>query len=189
MPNIPSREVSQDTFGQKLSVLWRSVFVLGWPAIAGGTVLGGIGGLMYMVHMPWGVTGELTRWANTTMATLGFAPPEALGLSVIGGCAGRADESGIFTHTFAVTVGVLPGALVGALFAREFKLRFPQSARRYVQSLGGGIIMGYGAGLGIGCTIGAFFSSIPSLSISGWLFALSLAGGSFLGVKIIKRIA
>ena len=189
MPNIPSREVSQDTFGQKLSVLWRSVFVLGWPAIVGGTVLGGIGVLMYMVHMPWGVTGELTRWANTTMTTLGFSPPEALGLRAIGGCAGRADESGIFTHTFAVTVGVLPGALVGALFAREFKLRFPQSARRYVQSLGGGIIMGYGAGLGIGCTIGAFFSSIPSLSISGWLFALSLAGGSFLGVKIIKRIA
>ena len=189
MPNIPSREVSQDTFGQKLSVLWRSVFVLGWPAIAGGTVLGGIGVLMYMVHMPWGVTGELTRWANTTMTTLGFSPPEALGLRAIGGCAGRADESGIFTHTFAVTVGVLPGALVGALFAGEFKLRFPQSARRYVQSLGGGIIMGYGAGLGIGCTIGAFFSSIPSLSISGWLFALSLAGGAFLGVKIIKRIA
>ena len=49
--------------------------------------------------------------------------------------------------------------------------------------------MGYGAGLAIGCTIGAFFSSIPSLSISGWLFGISLAIGAFLGVKIIKKLA
>jgi len=79
--------------------------------------------------------------------------------------------------------------LVGALFASEFKLRFPRHAKRYVQALGGGIIMGYGAGLAIGCTVGAFFSSIPSLSISGWLFALALSGGAFLGVQAIKRIA
>jgi uncharacterized membrane protein YedE/YeeE len=85
-------------------------------------------------------------------------------------------------------VGLLPGALVGALFAKEFKLRFPRTPRRYLQSLGGGILMGYGAGLAIGCTIGAFFSSIPSLSVSGWLFGLALAGGAFLGVQVIKRI-
>jgi uncharacterized membrane protein YedE/YeeE len=189
IPNLPNRAVSQDTFIQKLLVLWRSVFVMGWPALVGGAILGGIGVLMYMVHMPWGVTGELTRWANSTMAILNFAPPIASGLSSLGGCAGRASESGLFTHTFAVTVGVLPGALVAALFSREFKLRFPPSARRYLQSLVGGVIMGYGAGLAIGCTVGAFFSSIPSLSLGGWLFALSLTGGAFLGVQFIKRIA
>ncbi|MBM3947193.1 MAG: hypothetical protein FJ315_07355 [SAR202 cluster bacterium] len=48
--------------------------------------------------------------------------------------------------------------------------------------------MGYGSGLAIGCTLGAFFSSIPSLSVSGWLFALALAGGAFIGVKAIRRI-
>lgn len=112
----------------------------------------------------------------------------ALGLNDLGGCAARAGEEGVFTHAFAVTVGLLPGALVGALFAREFKLRFPRSALRYVQSLTGGVLMGYGAGLAIGCTVGAFFSAIPSLSISGWLFGLSLASGAFLGVQAIKRI-
>ena len=188
-PAIPSQEESQDSFTQKLSAAWRSVFVRGWSALVGGAVLGAIGILMYMVHMPWGVTGELTRWANTTMSTLGFASPAPLGLSDIGGCAARARETGLFTHTFAVTVGLLPGALVGALFAKEFKWRFPPSPKRYVQSLAGGIFMGYGSGLAIGCTIGAFFSSIPSLSISGWLFALALAGGAFLGVQAIKRVA
>ena len=188
MPATPHQEDPQDTFGQKLSALWRPVFVQGWPAVVGGAVLGAIGVAMFMVHMPWGVTGELTRWANAAMGALQFAPPTPLGLSDLGGCAARAAETGVFTHTFAVTVGLLPGALAGALFAREFKLRFPRRFIRYVQSLGGGIIMGYGSGLAIGCTIGAFFSSIPSLSISGWLFALALSGGAFAGVQAIKRI-
>ena len=43
----------------------------------------------------------------------------------------------------------------------------------------GGTVMGYGAGLAVGCTTGAFFSSIASLSVSGWVFGFALAvGGS-----------
>jgi uncharacterized membrane protein YedE/YeeE len=188
VPDMPRQKEPDDTFGQKLSILWRSVFVRGWPAAVGGGVLGVIGVLMYMVHMPWGVTGELARFSNTIMSSFSFAPPEAIGLSDLAGCTGVSDSAGLFTHSFAVTVGLLPGALVGALFASEFKLRFPRNAKRYVQALGGGIIMGYAAGLAIGCTVGAFFSSIPSLSISGWVFAIALLGGAFSGVQVIKRI-
>lgn len=188
-PEIPLQGEPWDTFLQKLLALWRSIFGRGWSAMVGGGVLGGIAVLMYMVHMPWGITGELTRWANVTMSTLGFAPPAPLGLSDIGGCAARAEETGVFTHTFAVTVSLLPGSLIGALLAGEFKLRFPRSAKRYLQSLGGGVLMGLGAGLAIGCTIGAFFSSIPSLSISGWLFAAALAGGAFVGTRALRLLS
>jgi uncharacterized membrane protein YedE/YeeE len=176
------------SFRERIARAWQTVFVRGWPAAIGGAVLGGIVVVMYTIHMPWGVTGELSRWSNAAMTLAGAAPPVPLGLDDIGGCAALADETGVFGHTFSVTVGLLPGALVGALLSKEFKLRFPRSAVRYAQSLGGGVLMGLGAGLGIGCTIGAFFSAIPSLSISGWLFAAALAGGSFLGVQAIRRI-
>ena len=170
-------------------MLLLSVWSKGLFGCVGGGVLGGRGVLWYIVNRPFGVTGELARLSNTIMSTLNFAPPEALGLDDLGGCAGLAGGTRLFTHTFAVTIGLLPGALVGALFGGEFNLRFPRNIRRYYQAFGGGIIMGYGAGLAIGCTIGAFFSSIPSLSISGWLFALALTLGAFLGVQAIKRIA
>jgi hypothetical protein len=176
------------SFRERIARIWQIVFVRGWPAAIGGAILGGIVVVMYTVHMPWGVTGELSRWSNAAMSLAGAAPPVPLGLDDIGGCAALADETGVFGHTFSVTVGLLPGALVGALLSKEFKLRLPRSAVRYAQSLGGGALMGLGAGLGIGCTIGAFFSAIPSLSISGWLFAAALAGGSFLGVQAIRRI-
>ena len=189
IPDMPTEKESDETFEQKLSILWRSIFVRGWSAVVGGGVLGVIGVLMYMVHMPLGVTGELARFSNTVMSSLQVPPPEAMGLATLGGCSGISGVNGLFTHSFAVTVGVISGSFVGALFANEFKLRFPRNAKRYVQALGGGVIMGYGAGLAIGCTLGAFFSSIPSLSVSGWVFALSLSGGAFLGVKVIKRLA
>ncbi len=189
VPDLSGKVEPQNSFGEKIRALWQAIFVRGWPAVVGGAILGGINILMYMVHMPLGVTGELSRWSNGIMSAVGFSPPVLLGLSEIGGCAALATESGIFSHTFSVTVGLLVGAFAGALFAGEFKLRFPSKARRYAQSLFGGIIMGYGSGLAIGCTIGAFFSAIPSLSVSGWLFALALATGAFFGTKAITRLA
>ncbi|MGQ0571987.1 MAG: YeeE/YedE thiosulfate transporter family protein [Armatimonadota bacterium] len=49
--------------------------------------------------------------------------------------------------------------MISALLAHEFKPRFSRNRVRYAQSLGGGVLMGYGAGLGMGCTVGAFFSA------------------------------
>jgi hypothetical protein len=176
------------SFRARLGEIWRSVFVRGWPAAVGGVALAGISIVMYTIHMPWGVTGEIGRWSNAAMTLAGAAPPVALGLADMGGCAALAGDTALFGHSFSVTVGVLPGALIGALLAKEFKLRFPRTAIRYAQSLGGGVLMGLGAGLAIGCTIGSFFSSVASLSVSGWLFALALAGGAYLGVQTIRRI-
>ena len=81
------------------------------------------------------------------------------------------------------------GSLAGALGAGEFKLRVPKQPVRYAQSLGGGVLMGYGAGIAMGCTIGAFFSSIPSLAVNGWVFALFLGVGAWLGTLAISKIA
>ena len=80
------------------------------------------------------------------------------------------------------------GALLAASAAGEFKFRAPRQRRRYVQSFGGGTLMGYGAGIAIGCTLGAFFSAIPSLGLNGWVFGASLLAGAGLGTQVIKRI-
>jgi uncharacterized membrane protein YedE/YeeE len=64
----------------------------------------------------------------------------------------------------------------------------PKQPLRYAQSIGGGVLMGYGAGLALGCTVGAFFSAIPSLALNGWVFGAALAIGAYLGVKILNRI-
>jgi uncharacterized membrane protein YedE/YeeE len=84
--------------------------------------------------------------------------------------------------------GMIFGAFIGALLAGEFKLRLPRLKRRYLQAIIGGLLMGYGAGLAAGCTIGGFFSSVPSLGLNGFVFGGALAIGALLGVQVIKRI-
>jgi hypothetical protein len=189
MPGI-SKDASDAPEGlrARLTALWRRVFVDGWSPVVGGAVLGIVGLLMYLAYMPFGITGELSRWAQNATTSLNVGPGVLKGLDAIGGCAARSSEGGMFTATFAVTVGLVAGSLVAALFAGEFKLRFPRQRRRYTQALVGGLAMGYASGLAIGCTIGAFFSAIPSLALSGWVFGGSLAGGAWLGVKILRRI-
>ena len=76
----------------------------------------------------------------------------------------------IFLILFAATYGIIPGSFLASKLSGEFKIRMPKNPVRLVQSFGGGLLMGYGAGLAIGCTLGSLFSAIPSMSLSGWLF-------------------
>ena len=126
--------------------------------------------------------------ANEIIKLTGFEP-STKGLSELGGCvANAAANSNYFSNSFAATYGIIPGSFLASKLSGEFKIRMPKNPIRLFQSFGGGLFMGYGAGLAIGCTLGSFFSAIPSMSLSGWLFGLSLAIGAFFGTKIISRI-
>jgi len=165
-----------------------NVFSKSWTTYSGGVALGFIGIIYFIFHSPPGVTGEIMKQSMNISEYLSFSNGPLKGIASLSGCLGSSIESGIISHTFVSTIGVFFGALVSALLSKEFKIRAPKEPKRYIQSLSGGVLMGYSASLGIGCTIGAFFSAIPSFSLSGWLFGISLGLGAFLGTKIIKAI-
>ena len=143
----------------------------------------------FLVDTPLGVTGELAAWADRAAGLVGLAAGPLLGADTLAGCNLAIGSVGVINATTLLDAGLVFGALLAALAAREFKVRLPRQKRRYVQSFAGGSLMGYGAGIGIGCTIGAFFSAIPSLGLSGWVFGLALLVGAGIGTQIIRRIA
>lgn len=175
------------TFGEKLRALAEGVLRRGWSAPMGGLVLGLLNVLAYDAHMPWRVVGELSRWANGMATLAGLRPGPLQGTEDLTACT-LAVGGGVFTHGMLLNVGMFGGSLLAALLAHEFKLRIPRNPVRYLQALGGGLLMGYGAGIALGCTVGAFFSAIPSLALNGWVFAMALAAGAFIGVKVIDRM-
>jgi hypothetical protein len=144
--------------------------------------------MLFIYDHPWGFTGEVSRWMIGISNALGLGPGELAGAASLPGCALEIGDSGVLNHMFFLVWGMVFGSFVGALFAGEFKIRLPRQKSRYLQSAGGGVVMGYGAGLAMGCTIGAFFSAIPSLALNGWVFALCLAIGAWVGVQIIQRL-
>jgi uncharacterized membrane protein YedE/YeeE len=168
----------------------RTMFLgAGWPAVAAVTALAVLNMASYLVDTPLGVTGELAAWAERIAATFGMAAGPLLGADALAGCNLAVGSGSVINATTLLDAGLVLGALLAALAAREFKVRLPRQKRRYVQSIGGGTLMGYGAGIGIGCTIGAFFSAIPSLGLSGWVFGLALLVGAGVGTRVIRRIA
>jgi hypothetical protein len=176
------------TFSEKLQAIRRNVLVTGWTPLVAITALSVLNVAAYLIGNPLGVTGELGAWAGRAAGAIGIQAPTLLGADALGGCM-MLLGSGWITGSTMLDGGLVIGALMAALAAREFKIRAPKQKRRYVQSVGGGLLMGYGAGIGVGCTLGAFFSSIPSLGLSGWLFGVALLAGAGIGTQIIRRIA
>ena len=170
-----------------LAAVARKVFRAEWTPLIGGIALAAVNILLFIRYRPLGVVGELSRWVSDLTESIGVGVGELNGISDIPGCVPRFVEGTWFTDAFMLNAGIIAGAFTAALLAREFRLRVPRSPRRYLQSLGGGVVMGYGAGLGLGCTIGAFFSAIPSLALNGWVYALALAIGAYAGTAFIRR--
>ena len=175
------------SFREKLHEIVTALFGRGWPAPAGGAVLGFLNVLSYNAHMPWRIVGELSRWGNAAAAAVGWGPGALQGTEELSACVVTVG-GGVLTHGFLLNVGLIGGSLAAALLAHEFKWRIPRRPIRYAQSLGGGVLMGYGSGLALGCTAGAFFSAVPSLAVNGWIFAMALVAGASVGLRVINRI-
>jgi len=190
MPEIKKLDTDETpttTAGEIIGYL-KSVFRKEWSPIAGGIILAMVNIILFIRFHPLGVVGEISRWSTSFVNLFGIPPVDLKGIDGLGACAAVVVEGGSwFTETFFLNVGIVAGAAASAIFAREFKLRVPRSPVRYLQSIIGGTIMGYGAGLGLGCTLGAFFSAVPSLALNGWVYALGLAIGSYISVQWIKR--
>ncbi len=185
----PRQPPTPTTFVGRLEAVQTSLLGRGWAPLTAVTALAGLNVAAFLVSGPIGVTGELSAWADRGAGLIGLAAPPLLGAAALAGCNLAFGQQGVITGSTLLDAGLVLGALLAALAAREFKIRLPRQRRRYVQSLGGGLLMGYGAGIGVGCTLGAFFSAIPSLGLNGWAFGLALLIGAAVGTQIIRRIA
>ena len=84
-------------------------------------------------------------------------------------------------------VGIILGAFVATLFASQFKIKKIKSIKQVIAAILGGLLMGYGARLSGGCNIGALFTGIAAFSLSGWIFAVFLLVGAFIGSKLLAK--
>ncbi len=177
------------TFADRANALWNRIFLQPWSASAAAIALALLNIAAFSFDHPLGVTGELSAWTSRIFGPLGLYPAHLIGLDQFSGCNLVDAPPGLLTNTFMLDFGLVFGAFASSMMASEFKIRIPRQPVRYLQSLLGGGLMGYGAGIGLGCTIGAFFSAIPSLGANGWIFGGGLLAGAYVGSKIIRRLA
>jgi uncharacterized membrane protein YedE/YeeE len=153
-----------------------------WPLWVGALVLAGLNALvLYTSGRPWGVTGAFRLWGAKLTDAFGIGQPATWPAFANS----AALENSIFLDNTSVTnIGIIVGALLASALAGTFT--FTRNTPKNVVSAHtiGGLLMGYGAAIGFGCNIGAYFSGIASLSLHGWLWGVLALAGTFIGVRL-----
>ena len=79
--------------------------------------------------------------------------------------------------------GVIAGAFLYALVSRRLRLEWFQSLSDVARHVIGGLLMGFGGVLSIGCTIGQAVSGVSTLAMGSFLTFVSICLGSALTMK------
>lgn len=88
--------------------------------------------------------------------------------------------------TFGVIsiLGVILGSLLWSLLSRSFRIEWFASFKDFVMHMIGGILMGFGGVLGLGCTIGQGITGVSTLAVGSFLVFIGIVFGSALTMKI-----
>lgn len=161
LPSVPARAGGLAT----ADVLHR-VFRARWPTWIGGIAVGAIGAVAYLRTEPLGVTAALGGGARTIGTLLGVVPDRLPGLDTFAGC-GTAPDAIAGNATFVG--GMIATSLAAAGIAGQISLDWP-GWRRQARTLLGGVLLGWGAMVALGCTVGVLLSGVMAAALSGWVF-------------------
>lgn len=159
-----------------------------WNYGTGGVLLGLANtGLYALWGRPWGITSGMTHLVGWVADRNGLSVTQwqffAKRTMVV-----ESYDSLFLNHPLIyLSLSMVLGSLFSSLTFREFRIRRPRTRKYYYFAIAGGLMMGYGSRLVLGCNVGAFFSGISSLSLHGWVFAGALFFGAFLGGKVLIR--
>lgn len=91
-------------------------------------------------------------------------------------------DTGVLPGTFA-------GSLLGAMLGRDFKFEGFKTENKLGHYLSGAVLMGFGAVLAGGCTVGAGMTGGAIFALTAWLTLISIWLGAGLAWRISQRMA
>lgn len=159
-----------------------AVFVQRWPTYVGGMLVAGIGVLAFLRAGPLGVTAELGSVARTAASGFGLLPDRLYGLDGFAGCATAVKEA-LLSRNGMFVLALVVGSLASALASGDFRPRRP-TLQEIGRNFLGGILMGWGGMLALGCTVGTLLSGIMAGAVSGWVFAVMCLAGAYGGWRL-----
>lgn len=128
----------------------------------------------------WYVTTQEAQWIGWVFNKLGWNNMDNIYFGLNNGIPNPAINPADW-----MSLALIGGAAVMALLHNEFKFKKP-TMELAAWAIIGGLLMGIGSRLGLGCNIGAFFVRVAMGDASGWLFGFGMIGGAFLGVKFFN---
>jgi len=154
---------------------YKAIFVNEWSAFIGVILLIVILAALMGSGLFWGVFGGIKLWGDYLN--------NAIGLGTILGIKPQLED--VLMHRISLmNITLVIGAFSAALLSRQFRLNHPPLIE-YFWAIVGGTLMGTGAVLAGGCTVGGFFVPTIFSSYAGWAMWPGLLLGAYIGLKIL----
>ncbi len=93
-------------------------------------------------------------------------------------------DSGLISFALVAAAGVVVGSLVYSIVARKFNIEWFSGWKDFVNHMIGGVLMGLGGVLAMGCTIGQGVTGASTLALGSFIALLSIMLGSALTMKV-----
>jgi uncharacterized membrane protein YedE/YeeE len=158
----------------------RAVFIRRWNPLLTGALVGLIGVVAYLRIEPLGVTSQIGSVTRTLMNDAGLLGDRLNGLDVLRGCATVVAR--VITDNGWLIGAFVLGSLAASVVAGRFRPSGVSVANGST-ALIGGVLMGWGAMVALGCTVGTLLSGISALAVSGWVFGIAVFVGVWLGLR------
>lgn len=163
-----------------------AVFVRRWPFLPTGLLVGAIATLYYLRVAPLGVTAELGSLARTAAAAVGALPETLHGLDGLRGCATAVKET-LLSENGLFVIGLVAASFAAALVSGRFRPQPPKPGH-VARGLLGGVLMGWGAMTGLGCTVGVLLSGVHAGALSGTVFLVFCVAGALAADFVTARL-
>lgn len=141
-----------------------------WPPLVGGLLIGLLAVLIEAWSRPWGIVGGIRNWADWLFYGVGLYAQQPSSPFIFSGS--------------VMDIGLVVGSFAAALLAKEFALQMPPKLEA-IKGFAGGLLMGVGSSLAIGCTAGGFYSPLINLSANGFIMMIGLTAGAYLGLRYL----
>jgi uncharacterized membrane protein YedE/YeeE len=178
---------NEEAAASPLAQTVHTVFIKRWPPVITGTLVALIGAFAYFLVQPLGVTQEWGSIFRTAGFNAGLVPETLLGLDTARGCI-SAIKTALLSNNGLFVFGMILASFASALTAKQFTASWPD-ARGVTLRFIGGILLGWGGMTALGCTIGVLLSGIQAGAVSGWVFLVFCALGTFGGLHLMRLIA
>jgi uncharacterized membrane protein YedE/YeeE len=165
---------------------YHKFFVKRWSFYTGALLLAAMFEVIILTTgSSWGVTAAFVNWGAWIYQSLGL-----IDVSKWQSFSSQMDtiNGGFMNDPDSMrNLGIILGALISPLLAGHFSFKKKFKLKDATFYAIGGLLMGYGARIAMGCNIGAFYSAVANFSLSGWVFMLALILGGVIGVNLIKK--
>jgi len=98
------------------------------------------------------------------------------------------DSLPIVDPSTLMVVMLCVGAFLASFLSGDFKIRIPKEKKRLLIGFIGGMLVGIGVRMALGCNVGLMWTNFAQLGYDGIIFLFGMLGGVYLAVKVQERL-